>query len=60
MNIALFIARRYLQSSSSGGQLLAFASVVAFASVALGSMALILALAILGGFERELNANAVK
>ncbi len=60
MNIALFIARRYLQPSSSGGRLLTFASLVAFVSVALGSMALILALAVLGGFERDLSANAVK
>ncbi|MCU0425144.1 MAG: ABC transporter permease [Candidatus Kapabacteria bacterium] len=60
MNLTLFIARRYLQASSAEGRLLAFASLVAFVSVALGSMALILALAILGGFERELNANAVK
>ena len=50
MNIALFIARRYLQPSSSGGRLLTFASLVAFVSVALGSMALILAFVVLGGF----------
>jgi lipoprotein-releasing system permease protein len=56
---SLFIARRYLRSSESGA-LLTFASLVAFGSVALGSMALILALAVLGGFERELSANAVK
>lgn len=60
MNVSFFIARRYLQASSAGGRLLAFASVVAFVSVALGSMALILALAVLGGFERDLSANAVK
>lgn len=60
MNVSFFIARRYLQASSAGGRLLAFASVVAFTSVALGSMALILALAVLGGFERDLSANAVK
>jgi lipoprotein-releasing system permease protein len=56
---SLFIARRYLRSGASG-TLLTFASLVAFGSVALGSMALILALAVLGGFERELSANAVK
>lgn len=60
MSVAWFIARRYLQSSSAGGRLLAFASLVAFASVMLGSLALILALAVLGGFERDLSANAVK
>lgn len=61
MNItALFIARRYLRTGGTSGTLLTFASRVAFVSVALGSMALILALAILGGFERELSANAVK
>ncbi len=56
---SLYIARRYVRSGSSG-KLLAFASWFAFGSVALGSMALILALAILGGFERELSENAVK
>lgn len=56
---SLFIARRYVSSGQSG-TLLVFASWVAFCSVALGSMALILALAILGGFERELSENAVK
>ncbi|TAE23261.1 MAG: ABC transporter permease [Candidatus Kapaibacterium sp.] len=56
---SLYIARRYVRSGSSG-KLLAFATWFAFGSVALGSMALILALAILGGFERELSENAVK
>jgi lipoprotein-releasing system permease protein len=40
--------------------LLSFASGVAFVSVTLGSMALILALAVLGGFERELREGVVK
>ncbi len=66
MKPAFFLAQRYLntrQSSGTGersGNLLSFASLVAFVSVMLGSMALILALAILGGFERELRENAVK
>jgi lipoprotein-releasing system permease protein len=55
----LFLARRYAQPRNAG-RLLSFATAVAFASVALGSMALILALAILDGFDRELHDNATR
>jgi lipoprotein-releasing system permease protein len=62
MKLPLFLARRYAQpaQNAAAGRLFSFASSVAFVSVMLGSMALILALAILGGFERELRENVVK
>jgi lipoprotein-releasing system permease protein len=59
MNTPSFVAWRYVQPKYSG-KLLSFASAVAFVSVMLGSIALIIALAVLAGFERELRENAVK
>lgn len=59
MNPSAFIARRYANPRNSK-RFLSFVSVIALTSIALGSMALIIALAVLDGFERELRENSVK
>lgn len=56
---SLFIARRYARPQR-GERFLSFVSLIALGSIALGSAALIIALAVLGGFERDLRENAVK
>jgi lipoprotein-releasing system permease protein len=58
MHTLLFLVRRSMMPLQAG-KLLRLASLVAGTSVLIGSMALILALAILDGFERELRENAV-
>jgi lipoprotein-releasing system permease protein len=57
-NLSFYIAWRYLRASAAENKLLAFASLTAFVGVALGSMTLALAFAILEGFERELARGA--
>lgn len=54
-----FVARRF---SESGGKnsFPAFARAVAFISVALGTIALIISLSVLSGYEKELKENAVR
>lgn len=59
MNPSAFIARRYANPRNSK-RLLSFVSLIALVSIALGSMALIISLAVLDGFERELRENSVK
>lgn len=59
MNPSAFIARRYANPRNSK-RFLSFVSLIALASIALGSMALIISLAVLDGFERELRENSVK
>lgn len=59
MNPSAFIARRYANPRNSK-RFLSFVSTIALVSIALGSMALIIALAVLDGFERELRENSVK
>ena len=59
MNPSAFIARRYANPRNSK-RFLSFVSVIALISVALGSTALIISLAVLDGFERELRENSVK
>ncbi len=59
MNPSVFIASRYANPRNSK-RFLSFVSVIALVSVALGSTALIISLAVLDGFERELRENSVK
>lgn len=59
MTPTALIARRYANPRNSK-RFLSFVSAIALASVALGSMALIISLAVLDGFERELRENSVK
>jgi len=54
-----YIAKRF-STSGSNKRFLNFARTVAFISVILGSMALIISLSVLDGFENELKNNAVK
>lgn len=64
MNGSLYFAWRYTLpfrgKGGATGSLLSFATLITFISVMLGSTALILALAILSGFERELRDNAIR
>lgn len=57
--IASFVARRYGQSYRRR-RFISFTRLVAFLSVMIGSMALILSLSVLDGFEQALRENAVK
>lgn len=54
-----YIAQRF-SASGNNKRFLNFARTVAFISVILGSMALIISLSVLDGFENELKNNAVK
>ncbi|HEX9006341.1 MAG TPA: ABC transporter permease, partial [Bacteroidota bacterium] len=53
-----FIARRYLRSRANSG-FFSFITAIAILGVALGSAALIIALTVLGGFEREITEKVV-
>lgn len=53
-----FIARRYLRSRRNAG-FFSFIAAIAILGVALGSAALIIALTVLGGFEREITEKVV-
>ena len=53
-----FIARRYLRSRRNAG-FFSFIAAIAILGVALGTAALIIALSILGGFEREITEKVV-
>jgi lipoprotein-releasing system permease protein len=57
--ISRYIARRFSQSNKKSG-FLNFARLVAFFSVMLGSMALIISLSVLEGFDKMLRENAIK
>lgn len=57
--IASFVARRYGQSYRRR-RFISFTRLVAFLSVMIGSMALILSLSVLDGFEQALRENAIK
>lgn len=58
MSYSRFIAERYLQASHRKG-FLSFISSIAIIGVALGVAALIIALSVLGGFERELTEKVI-
>jgi lipoprotein-releasing system permease protein len=57
--ISRYIANRFSQSNKRSG-FLNFARTVAFISVMLGSMALIISLSVLEGFDKMLRENAIK
>ncbi len=59
MTSSLFIALRYANPHNNE-RFLSFVSLIALLSIALGSAALIISLAVLYGFEDELRVNAVK
>jgi lipoprotein-releasing system permease protein len=58
-NLIKFIANRFSQSSKRQ-RFLNFARMIALISVMLGSMALVISLAVIEGFETKLRENAVK
>lgn len=58
MSYTSFIARRYLHSRRNAG-FFSFISSIAVLGVALGTATLIVALAVLGGFEREITEKVV-
>jgi lipoprotein-releasing system permease protein len=58
MHYAAFIARRHLRSRHHRG-FLSFITSIAVLGVALGTAALIIALAVLGGFEREITEKVI-
>jgi lipoprotein-releasing system permease protein len=58
-HLASFVARRYGQSYRRR-RFISFTRLVAFFSVMIGSLALILSLSVLEGFEESLRTNAVK
>jgi lipoprotein-releasing system permease protein len=58
MGYPTFIARRYLKSRQNDG-FVSFITSIAIAGVALGTAALIIALAVLGGFEREITEKVI-
>ncbi len=58
MGYTRFIARRYLQSRRNAG-FFSFIAGIAVFGVALGTAALIIALSVLGGFEREITEKVV-
>lgn len=60
MNINLIKNVSKAFSSNSKSRFLNFARIVAFISVATGSMALIISLSVLEGFDKQLHKNAVK
>lgn len=59
VRLAAFVARRFAQSFRKRA-FLTFTRSVALASVIIGSMALIIALSVLDGFDRTLHENAVR
>jgi lipoprotein-releasing system permease protein len=58
MHYSSFIARRYLRSRRHSG-FISFLSTIAILGVALGTAALIIALNVLGGFEKEITEKVV-
>ncbi|MGA9117688.1 MAG: ABC transporter permease [Bacteroidota bacterium] len=58
MSYTGFIARRYLRSRQHHG-FLSFITVIAILGVMLGTASLIIALAVLGGFEREITEKVI-
>jgi lipoprotein-releasing system permease protein len=58
MGYPTFIARRYLRSRRNAG-FFSFIAAIAVLGVALGTAALIIALTVLGGFEREITEKVV-
>jgi lipoprotein-releasing system permease protein len=58
MSYSSFIAKRYFQSRQKDG-FLSFITAIAVIGVALGTAALIIALSVLGGFEREITEKVV-
>ena len=58
MHYTSFIARRYLQSRRHSG-FISFITAIAILGVTLGTAALIIALAVLGGFEREITEKVI-
>ena len=58
MTYSTFIARRYLRSRRNAG-FFSFIAAIAILGVALGTAALIIALSVLGGFEREITEKVV-
>jgi lipoprotein-releasing system permease protein len=58
MSYASFIAARYLRSSRNAG-FFSFIAAMATLGVALGTATLIIALAVLGGFEREITEKVI-
>lgn len=58
MTYSSFIAGRYFQSTRRKG-FLSFISAIAIIGVALGTAALIIALSVLGGFEREITEKVI-
>ncbi len=58
MSYTRFIAQRYLQSRRNAG-FFSFITAIATAGVMLGTAALIIALSVLGGFEREITEKVV-
>ncbi|MEO8167556.1 MAG: ABC transporter permease [bacterium] len=57
MSYTSFIARRYFQAGRKG--FLSFISTIAITGVALGTAALIIALSVLGGFEKEITEKVI-
>lgn len=59
MNVSSFISQR-ISGKGNSNKFIAFAKSVAVISVALGTMALIISLSILNGFDKSLRAKAIK
>jgi len=58
MSYELFIVKRYFQSKRKGG-FISFITIIGIAGVMLGVAALIIALTILGGFEKEIKEKVI-
>jgi len=58
MSLTALVSRRFLQSRQNDG-FVSFITVIAVLGVALGTTALIIALSVLGGFEREITDKVV-
>jgi len=58
MSYSKFIAQRYLHSQRNAG-FISFITAIATAGVTLGTAALIIALSVLGGFEREITEKVI-
>lgn len=58
MSYELFIVKRYFQAKRRGG-FISFITFIAIAGVMLGTAALIIALTILGGFEKEIKEKVI-
>ncbi|MGB9773077.1 MAG: FtsX-like permease family protein [Bacteroidota bacterium] len=59
MSYVLFVVRRHVRSRRRGG-FLSFISLFSILGVAIGTAALIIALSILGGFEREIKTKVIQ